>query len=79
MSVITFNQEINIGDKFYYNGKKNFLSEIVDILDCHSRKSGEITGQIYIAKAIGGLSTNSFEVGKVGIIRNRAIDTGGKE
>lgn len=70
-TVTVFTQEIKIGDRFLYNGKKNFLSEVVDILDCRSRKTGEITGQLYIAKSVNGLSTNTFDVCKVTIQRYR--------
>lgn len=70
-TVKVFNNEIKVGDKFLYNGKKNFLSEVVDILDCRSRVTGEIVSVQYIAKSISGLSTNRFDVSKVGIVRNR--------
>jgi hypothetical protein len=68
----TFNSEVQIGDKFYYNGKKNFLSEVVDILECKSTVTGEIVKTIYMAKGLSSFSTNQFDVPKAGIVRNRA-------
>ena len=67
-----FKTTVEIGDKFYYNGSKHKLSEIVDILDCHSRKHGTVTGQIYLAKLVNGLSTNTFDVAKSTVVRYRA-------
>lgn len=66
-----FSNVISIGDKFLFNGKKNFLCEVVDIIDCHSRAKGEITGQMYLAKEINGLTTNTFDVAKSTIVRHK--------
>lgn len=67
-----FKTTVEIGDRFHYNGSKYKLSEIVDILDCYSRKTGELTGQIYLAKLVNGLSTNTFDVAKSTVVRHRA-------
>ncbi len=75
MTQLAFNTEIKIGDKFLYNGKKNFLSEVVDILECTaiSAATGAITTSTkYMAQDRMGLSTNLFEVSKSTIVRFRA-------
>lgn len=64
-----FKQEIKIGDKFMYN--RHTKAEIVDIFKTYSTATGERGNDIFIAKGINSLSTNTFEVCKVTVIRNR--------
>ena len=63
------NNTITIGDKFLYNGKKPAI--VTDIIKCWSTLNNEWSGFIYLAKEINGLSTNTFEVSKVTIVRYR--------
>jgi hypothetical protein len=53
---------VKIGDHFRPNNSKHIVAEVVDILECKSLKTGEVTGYMCIARNITGLATNTFEV-----------------
>lgn len=59
---------MKIGDRFM---KGKLKAEVVDIIKCWSTKHQEWTGEIYIAKLIDGLTTNSWEVSKATVVRWR--------
>ena len=70
-----FNNEVNIGDKFNYSYKLNRPAIIIDILRLYSLAENKyLDNVIYVAKLIDGLSTNSFEVSKATVVRNRIIN-----
>lgn len=64
-------RNVSVGDRFYNNGKKNFLSEVVDIIEQKSLVTKEIIGYIPIAKLVDGLATNKFETTFAGVVRYR--------
>ena len=67
-------RNVSIGDKFHYNGKKNLLSEVVDILECRSLRTGQITGHVCIAKPLTGMATNTFDVSFTTVVRFRVAN-----
>lgn len=62
---------VSIGDKFYDNGSKHKLCEVVDIYEMRSTKTGEIVGHKCMAKRIGGFTTNTFEVTFICVLKNK--------
>ena len=55
---------------FHPHGKgKHIVAEVVDILECKSLKTGEITGHICIARNVNGLATNTYEVSFTTVLR----------
>ncbi len=67
-----FNTEVNIGDEFYYQNKHKAV--VVDIIKHWSTLTNGWTGHVtHMAKLVNGLSTNTFDVAKATIVRNRII------
>lgn len=68
--MIAFDNKITIGDRFQYG--KHGVAEVVDLVRTFSTARNEWNeGFIYAAKMVTGFSTNTFEVSKTTIIRNR--------
>lgn len=68
-----FNNNIKIGDKFTKG--KHAICIVTDIVKTFSTLRNEWnTDLIYLAKCTNGLSTNTFEVYKSSIVRNRIND-----
>ena len=66
------NSEINgvkIGDVFQY--KRSIKCKVVDFHVIMSVKSGKLIGYRCIAKGIGTMATNEFEVPFATVVRNR--------
>lgn len=66
------NSEINgvkIGDVFKY--KRSITCKVIDFHAIMSIKSGKLIGYKCIAKGIGTMATNEFEVPFATVIRNR--------
>ena len=67
-----FNNDIQIGDEFYSTPKKKILNEVVDIVKTFSTAKNQWNEKvIFVAKGINTLATNTFEVSKATIVRNR--------
>ncbi len=62
-------RNVTIGDKFK-NGK-HLTAEVVDFIENKSMVSGQIIGYTCIAKGVGGLSTNTFDVPFTQVLRNK--------
>lgn len=60
---------VKIGDMFHPNNSKNTVAEVVDIIECKSLKTGEITGHMCIARNMTGFATNTFDVSFASVIR----------
>jgi len=69
-NIKVFDNNVCIGDRFYCG--KNLEAIVVDILSHWSLKDYDWTGNVtYIAKLTNGQATNTFDVCKVTIVRNR--------
>lgn len=65
-----FDTNVKIGDEFQYS--KHHKAVVVDIIKHWSTADNDWTGRVtYMAKLIDGLATNTFDVAKATIVRNR--------
>lgn len=62
-------RNVEIGDKFRVNGSKFKIAEVVDFLECKSMATGEIVGYTCIAKLMGSLATNTFDIPFSSVVR----------
>ena len=68
--MIPFDKKIEIGDRFQYG--KHGVAEVGDLVKTFSTARNEWNeGFIYLAKMVTGFSTNTFDVSKTTIIRDR--------
>lgn len=67
-----FDNNIKIGDRFYKTPNQILICEVTDIVKTFSTARNEWNEDvIYLAKLVNGLATNTFDVAKATIVRNR--------